>query len=177
MRIVVAAVGRLKAGPDHELAERYCDRVTKTGRAVGIAGIDVVEVRESRAREAERRIVEESIALANIIPEGAVVAMLDRRGENLDSDAFAGRLRAWRDSGRHNLCFMIGGSEGLGGCADRAGSHSRFRRRDVAASACANHAAGADLSGADDPVGTPLSSRLTAFRWAWRQPQRAGLVW
>jgi len=114
MRLVVAAVGRLKAGPDRDLAERYRDRAAKTGRAVGIRGIDVIEVRDSRAREAERRIVEESIALANIVPDGAAVALLDRRGENLDSDALAGRLRAWRDGGRHNLCFMIGGDEGLG---------------------------------------------------------------
>jgi 23S rRNA (pseudouridine1915-N3)-methyltransferase len=112
MRVVVAAVGRLKAGPDRDVAERYADRIAKTGRAVGITAIDVIEVRESRAQDEERRIVEESIAVANMIPDGAVVAMLDRRGENLDSDAFAGRLRGWRDAGR-SLCFIIGGAEGL----------------------------------------------------------------
>jgi 23S rRNA (pseudouridine1915-N3)-methyltransferase len=113
MRVVIAAVGRLKAGPERELAERYRDRATKSGRALGIGDIDVVEVRESRAREAERRIVEESIALANVIPDGGVTVMLDRSGEHLDSDAFAGRLRGWRDDARRDLCFMIGGAEGL----------------------------------------------------------------
>ena len=113
MRIVVAAVGRLKAGPDRELAERYRDRATKVGRALGIRGPDVVEVRESRAREAERRVTEESIALANVIPNDAIKVVLDSRGENSSSDAFAGRLRGWRDGGRGAVCFVIGGADGL----------------------------------------------------------------
>jgi 23S rRNA (pseudouridine1915-N3)-methyltransferase len=113
MRVVIAAVGRLKAGPERELAERYCDRAAKTGRALGINGIDVVEVRESRARDTERRILEESIALATLASEGSVTVLLDRQGENFGSDAFAGRLRSWRDNGRHTLCFMIGGADGV----------------------------------------------------------------
>ena len=114
MRIVVAAVGRLKAGPDRELAERYRDRATRTGRALGVRGLEIIEVRESRAREAERRITEEAIALASVIPDGAVTVLLDNRGENLSSDSFAGRLRGWRDAGREATCFIIGGADGLG---------------------------------------------------------------
>ena len=53
MRIVVAAVGRLKAGAERELAERYRDRAAKIGRALGIRDIEVIEVRDSRAREPE----------------------------------------------------------------------------------------------------------------------------
>src|ERR1700693_6639827 len=79
MRVVVAAVGRLKAGPDREIAERYRDRAAKVGRALGVRGIEIIEVRESRAREAERRITEEAIALASIVPDGAVTALLDSR--------------------------------------------------------------------------------------------------
>jgi len=113
MRVVVAAVGRLKAGPERELAERYRDRAAKVGRALGIRGIEIVEVRESRAREAERRIIEESIALANIIPDGAIVVVLDQRGEGLDSPALAALLRQWREQDRSAVCFIIGGPDGL----------------------------------------------------------------
>jgi len=113
MRVVVAAVGRLKAGPERELAERYRDRAAKAGRALGVSGIDVVEVRESRARDTERRVLEETIALATVAADGAVTVLLDRQGENLGSDAFAGRLRTCRDNGRQSLCFMIGGADGV----------------------------------------------------------------
>ena len=113
MWIVVAAVGRLKAGPDRDLAERYRDRAVKVGRALGVRGLDVIEVRESRAREAERRVTEEAIALANAIPEDAIKVLLDSRGQNTSSDSFAGRIRGWRDGGRETVCFIIGGADGL----------------------------------------------------------------
>jgi 23S rRNA (pseudouridine1915-N3)-methyltransferase len=114
MRIVIAAVGRLKPGPDRELAERYRDRAMKAGRALGLRGPDIVEVKESRAREAERRMVEETIALAGALPDGAVKVVLDSRGQNASSDTFAQRIRAWRDGGGQAVGFVIGGADGLG---------------------------------------------------------------
>jgi 23S rRNA (pseudouridine1915-N3)-methyltransferase len=112
MRIVVAAVGRLKRGPEVELAERYRERAVKSGRGIGLRSLDVVEIAESRAREPQRRMLEESIALANIIPERAAVVLLDPRGEALDSNGFVKRLRGWNDSGR-DAAFVIGGPDGL----------------------------------------------------------------
>jgi 23S rRNA (pseudouridine1915-N3)-methyltransferase len=114
MRLMVAAIGRLKAGPERELAERYRDRVAKAGRAVGLRDIEIVEIRESRAQEAAKRMLEESIALANLIPEGAVVVALDQSGEVLASDSITGVLRGWRDAGRPAAVFCIGGADGLG---------------------------------------------------------------
>lgn len=113
MRLIVAAVGRLKQGPERELAERYGQRTTKSGRAVGIQEIEVVEISESRAREAKRRRVEESIALAQLVPDGAVKIVLDELGENLDSIAFASALKRWRDEGRPAATFLLGGPDGL----------------------------------------------------------------
>jgi len=114
MRLIVAAIGRLKAGPERELAERFRDRVAKAGRAVGLRDIEIVEIRESKAAETARRVLEESIALANIIPERAVVVALDETGENLDSGSLTGMLRTWRDAGRPDAVFCIGGADGLG---------------------------------------------------------------
>lgn len=113
MRLIVAAVGRLKRGPERDLAERYRDRASKAGRGVGLRGVEVVEVTESRARDIARRATEESIALAQLIPEGAVRVVLDERGQNLDSAAFTGVLRGWRDAGRPAAAFIIGGADGL----------------------------------------------------------------
>jgi 23S rRNA (pseudouridine1915-N3)-methyltransferase len=113
MRIVVAAVGRLKPGPDRELAERYRDRAMKAGRVLGLRGPDVIEVKESRAREAERRMMEETIALAGTLPDGAIKVVLDSRGQNASSDTFAQRIRGWRDGGGQVVGFIIGGADGL----------------------------------------------------------------
>ena len=113
MRILIAAVGRLKQGAERELAADYRTRAEAIGKSVGLREIELVEIRESRARDAERRRTEESIAIANIIPERAVVAILDERGENIDSAKFAGLLRQWRADDRAAACFIIGGADGL----------------------------------------------------------------
>jgi 23S rRNA (pseudouridine1915-N3)-methyltransferase len=112
MRIVVAAVGRLKRGPEVELAERYRERAVKSGRGIGLRSLDIVEIAESRARDTQRRMLEESIALANVIPENAATVLLDPRGETLDPNSFVKRLRGWNDGGR-DVVFVIGGPDGL----------------------------------------------------------------
>ena len=113
MRIVIAAVGRLKQGPERELAAAYRKRAEQVGRAFGLRDIEIVEIRESKAADVERRRVEESIAIANVIPERAVVVILDQRGKSLDSAALAGALREWRAEDRTAVCFIIGGADGL----------------------------------------------------------------
>jgi len=113
MRILVAAVGRLKQGPERELAGAYRKRAETIGRTSGLREFEIVEIRESRAQDAERRRVEESIAIANIIPDGATVVILDERGESLDSGRLAVLLREWRTEDRPAVCFVIGGADGL----------------------------------------------------------------
>ena len=113
MRIVVAAIGRLKQGPERELADGYRKRAEATGRPLGFRDFEIIEIRESRAQDAARRCVEESIALANVIPDGAIVVILEEHGDSLDSRALAGLLREWRAEDRTAVCFIIGGADGL----------------------------------------------------------------
>jgi 23S rRNA (pseudouridine1915-N3)-methyltransferase len=114
MRIVVAAVGRLKAGAERQIADRYRDRAAKAGRALGIRDIEIIEVKDSRARETARRVLEEAIALRSVVPDRAVTIALDARGENLSSESLAANLRAWSDAGRPTAFFAICGADGLG---------------------------------------------------------------
>ncbi len=113
MRIVVAAIGRLKQGPERDLAERYRKRAADAGRSAGLQAFDIVEIKESRADSAERRMLEESIAIANVIPEGAVTVILDERGESMTSASFAGRLQGWRTENKPAVAFVVGGPDGI----------------------------------------------------------------
>ena len=113
MRIIVAAIGRLKRGPETELSERYQKRAAQTGRSLGLRDIEIIEIRESRADDAGKRMLEESIALANIIPPGAAVVLLDAQGENLDSASIAAQLAKWRAKDLPAVVFVIGGPDGL----------------------------------------------------------------
>jgi 23S rRNA (pseudouridine1915-N3)-methyltransferase len=113
MRIIVAAIGRLKQGPEIELSERYRKRAAQTGRQLGLRDVEIVEIRESRAADAGKRMLEESIALANVIPQGAAMALLDARGDNLDSASLAAQLAKWRSQDRPAAVFLVGGPDGL----------------------------------------------------------------
>ena len=113
MRVVVAAVGRLKQGAERELAAAYRKRAEALGRSLGFRQIEVVEIRESRARDAERRRVEESIAIANILPDGAALILFDQGGENIDSRGLASLLQKCREENRGAVCFVIGGADGI----------------------------------------------------------------
>jgi 23S rRNA (pseudouridine1915-N3)-methyltransferase len=113
MRLVVIAVGRLKQGPERELAERYRTRFDDTGRKLGFRGLTIHELSESRARDAASRIAEEAAAISAQIPEKSVLVALDERGESIDSAAFARHLGRWRDESAANTIFVIGGADGL----------------------------------------------------------------
>ena len=113
MRLLVIAIGRLKKGPERELAERYRDRFDDIGRRLGFRGLEVCELPESRAREATARIAEEAAAISAAIPPKSVLVALDERGDNIDSSTFARHLGRWRDEQVGNTIFSIGGADGL----------------------------------------------------------------
>jgi 23S rRNA (pseudouridine1915-N3)-methyltransferase len=113
MRIVVIAVGRLKQGPERDLSEHYQGRFAAIGRSLGVREIEVIEVRESRAQDAERRRIEESVAIANVIPERATTVILDRQGKNIASDTLAALLQEWRAQDLPAVCFVVGAADGL----------------------------------------------------------------
>jgi 23S rRNA (pseudouridine1915-N3)-methyltransferase len=113
MRLVVMSIGRLKQGPERELAERYRERFDDFGRKLGFRGLEIHEIPESRARDAASRIAEEAAAILAAIPAKSVLVALDERGDNIDSAAFARHLGRWRDESVANTIFVIGGADGL----------------------------------------------------------------
>ena len=113
MRLVVVSIGRLKQGPERELAERYRERFDDIGRKLGFRGLEIHEIPESRARDTATRISEEAAAIAAAIPEKSVLVALDEHGKSIDSASFARHLGDWRDQGIANTIFAIGGADGL----------------------------------------------------------------
>tara|TARA_R110002124_G_scaffold149793_1_gene315943 strand:- start:5645 stop:6127 length:483 start_codon:yes stop_codon:yes gene_type:complete len=112
MRMTIAAVGRMKAGPEREMVARYLDRAVGGGKPLALTGFDVIELSESRSSAAASRKTEEAKALKAALPEGIIVA-LDERGKSVASEAFARQIGRWRDDGRPAASFVIGGADGL----------------------------------------------------------------
>lgn len=109
MRVHLCAVGRLRSGPERDLVADYVQRFDRTGRALGLGPFAEHEVEDRRgggmAAEAE--------LLARAVPQGALLAVLDERGRVMSSPEFADQLAKWRDGGRQDVAFVIGGADGI----------------------------------------------------------------
>jgi 23S rRNA (pseudouridine1915-N3)-methyltransferase len=114
MRLDVLAIGRLKAGPERELVQRYAERLSGMARGLGLSGPRQFEAPESPARRDLDRKAEEAQLLLAQLPAGARVVLFDEGGRTLDSRKFASILGDWRDSGAPAAAFVIGGADGLG---------------------------------------------------------------
>jgi 23S rRNA (pseudouridine1915-N3)-methyltransferase len=98
MLLHIVARGRIGRGPEAELVERYMKRISWPTK--------VTELPESGGR----------------LPapaENGINILLDEKGEPLSSTALARKLEQWRDGGRREARFLIGGADGFGE-ADRA---------------------------------------------------------
>ncbi|WP_019906035.1 23S rRNA (pseudouridine(1915)-N(3))-methyltransferase RlmH [Methylobacterium sp. 77] len=115
MRLLVTAVGRLKPGPERDLASRYRDRAVQLGRGFGLTACDIVEIPESRARRAIDRSVEEGAAILSQAPaSSSVLLVYDERGRsNWTSERIAEQIASWRDAATATLVVAIGGADGL----------------------------------------------------------------
>ena len=112
MKLLICAVGRLKSGPERDLAERYEKRARDLAPKLGLSGPLIVELAEGRARDEATRRREEWAGLAGK-SEGALRVALDERGRTQSSAEFAKSLVAYQDGGAKALAFLIGGADGL----------------------------------------------------------------
>lgn len=108
MRVTIAAVGRMRAGPEAELVRDYLARATQAGRGLALGPFDVIEIDERKARERAAQ----SARLIEAAPAGAHVIALDERGSTMSSPDLAALLARLRDAGTAGCSFMIGGADG-----------------------------------------------------------------
>jgi 23S rRNA (pseudouridine1915-N3)-methyltransferase len=113
MRLIIAAVGRLKDGAERELLERYRDRFADLGKRLGLSQVAWHELAESRGATAVKRCAEEGTALLRLARDADTIIALDERGKALTSSAFAQLLAKIRDDGAGTLAILIGGTDGL----------------------------------------------------------------
>ena len=105
MRITIAAVGRLRAGPMQDLLAEYLRRLNWPH--------DLKEVEEKRPLPPGVLKRREGELLLQSLPKPAAVIALDGRGKSLTSEGFARMIEDYRGAGTGDLAFVIGGAEGL----------------------------------------------------------------
>jgi 23S rRNA (pseudouridine1915-N3)-methyltransferase len=107
MRISLICVGRLGSAPEAALARAWAERASASGRALGLAPVEIVEVegrKPGKPAEAEAILAK---------ADGARLIACDERGRSFASREFAARIAALRDDGVRQLAFAIGGADGL----------------------------------------------------------------
>ena len=92
MKVHIVARGRIGRGPEAELVERYLKRISWP--------VQVTELPESGGRPPAPA-------------DNSVTILLDEKGEALASLELARRLERWRDEGRREARFLIGGADGF----------------------------------------------------------------
>ncbi len=109
MRLWIAAVGRLRPGPERALIEDYRARVDRAGKPLALGPLTIAEVEDRKGGGPAA----EAALLARAAPEGAVRVALDERGKAQSSPELADAIARWRDEGARDLAFLIGGADGL----------------------------------------------------------------
>ena len=92
MLLHIVARGRIGQGPEAELVERYMKRIALPTK--------ITELPESGGRPP-------------LTADKSVTILLDEKGEQLASAALARKLEQWRDGGRREARFLIGGADGF----------------------------------------------------------------
>jgi 23S rRNA (pseudouridine1915-N3)-methyltransferase len=114
MRLIIAAIGRLKDGPDRELVDRYIKRLEQAGRTLRFTPVDVIELPEARGDNVDTRKADEASRLIAKLAGVEYVVAMDEHGRSLTSPTFAELLAKKRDAGTGSLAFVIGGPDGHG---------------------------------------------------------------
>ena len=109
MKILVAAVGRLRDGHEAALAADYLQRAGIAGRQLGFKSVELVEV-EAKPSGDQRA---EAGALFRATPDDSRKILLDERGAEWASRQMAEKLARWRDDGIACATFWVGGADGV----------------------------------------------------------------
>jgi len=91
MLLHIVARGKIARLPEGELVDRYIKRIAWPTKLTELP---------------------ESGGSIPALPGNSVTVVLDERGESLSSMALAKRLESWRDSGKREARFLIGGADG-----------------------------------------------------------------
>ena len=92
MRLHIIARGKIGRSPEAQLVDRYIKRISWP--------LHVTELPDSGGRMPE-------------MPPHSRTVMLDEKGRQMSSLAFAETLRDWRDDGVRETAFLIGAADGF----------------------------------------------------------------
>ena len=113
MDIQICAVGKLKEAYWRDAIQEYTKRLSR------FASLEIIEVKEellpanASPKDEEMVKAEEGKRLLEKIREGTYMILLDVKGKELSSEAFASKMEELAVAGKSKIAFVIGGSLGV----------------------------------------------------------------
>ncbi len=114
MKITIVTVGKIKEKYLRDAIAEYTKRLSKYCK------LDIVEVADEKTPDNASAAVEDGIRqkegerILKNIPDDAFVITLEIEGKMLDSVEFSKKIEQLGIQGKSQICFVIGGSIGLG---------------------------------------------------------------
>lgn len=105
MKLFVICPGRSKGSPYHDAIQMYLKRINPA--------VQVEEIYIKGEKNPSRLNQLENEKIKSLIPQGATIIALDPLGKEMTSPAFANHLQQLKNQSVQQLCFVIGGAEGL----------------------------------------------------------------
>jgi len=105
MNLTIAAVGRIKKGPERSLWDIYAKRLRWPLSLIEVEAKNVIGIEQIKKKEAD-------LLLAKV-PKASVIVALDQNGLVASSAEFAKKIGEWQNNGINNLVLVVGGSDGL----------------------------------------------------------------
>ena len=99
--------GKTKDERLRSLAPEYLKRLSRFARC------EIREVRESTTRDATS-VAKEQRRIAEAIPGGGLVVLLDVNGREWSSKELANQVQGWENDSVKEVAIVIGGPEGVG---------------------------------------------------------------
>ncbi len=108
MKLTLGVVGRLRAGPEKDLASDYMKRAATLGLGLGFSPVELIEYNPKNKTGKPAA----STAVLGTLAPGTLRIVLDERGKDIGSADFSRLLARWRDEGCAHGTLLIGGADG-----------------------------------------------------------------
>ena len=105
MKIIILAHGKIKNGPELDLINDYATRYNKQFNRDFLSSLEI-----SESNEAESQFYDK---VSRILDSKRSTVLLDRNGEQIDSEGITRLVTSFSERGISQLSFVIGGASGF----------------------------------------------------------------
>lgn len=123
MKLTIITVGKLKEKYWREAVKEYEKRLGKYASVTMMEVADEKEPNNASLKDLEIIKEKEAERILSKIKDNQYVVTLEIDGKEYTSEQFATEYQKWKNTGKSNVVFVIGGSNGIGEDVKKRSNH------------------------------------------------------